>query len=339
MQEGRRRRGRPRAGRPRGQRRPGGHHRGQDVGRAGHARAVDHARREPAHDPRFRGLPQGAGSHGGVRRRTLLRRLQGERRLRDGLRARGKRGGRRLHRPMRDERRRAASRGGGRRGRGRARAARPAAGHPLPQRFGLRCGELACRCARRRNSGAGHGERVRRTRGQYRPAHRHRRSRAEDGLYLRGRGAAARSDQRGAVRGRDVQPIGAEPPSLHGRVGVRAQGRPARQRHRALPRGLRAHASRGGGQHAAHAGQRAGRQGIAHREGEELGHRSGPAPRQDAGDPRRHQAPRSGGLLLRGGRRVACAAAAMASRRVPAALHVGELPRHRGRSRGHGSPG
>ncbi len=56
--------------------------------------------------------------------------------------------------------RRAASRGGGRRGRGRARAARPAAGHPLPQRFGLRCGELACRCARRRNSGAGHGERV-----------------------------------------------------------------------------------------------------------------------------------------------------------------------------------
>ena len=82
---------------------------------------------------------------------------------------------------------------------------------------------------------------------------------------------------------------------LHGRVGVRAQGRPARQRHRALPRGLRAHASRGGGQHAAHAGQRAGRQGIAHREGEELGHRSGPAPRQDAGDPGRHQAPRSVG--------------------------------------------
>ena len=56
---------------------------------------------------------------------------------------------------------------------------------------------------------------------------------------------------------------------------------------------------------------------------------------QNAGDPRRHQAPRSGGPPHEVADGSPTAAAVMASRRVPAAFHVGELPRHRGRPRGH----
>lgn len=51
----------------------------------------------------------------------------------------------------------------------------------------------------------------------------------------------------------------------------RPQRRPARQRHRQVPRGLRAHQARAGGQQQPHAGERAGWQGIASAEGGQPG--------------------------------------------------------------------
>ena len=173
----------------------------------------------------------------------------------------------------------------------------------------------------------------------------------------------ARSDQRGAVRGRDVQPIGAEPPPLHGRVGVRAQGRPARQRHRALPEAYEHTRPEGGGQHAAHAGQRAGRQGIASSRRRRTWASIWPSTRQDAeeilDDIKRRE---GGGLLLRGwptarlrcccngisartGRtsRWRASASSWTTTRTPARLakgrHVGshhQDPRGRPALRGHG---
>lgn len=85
--------------------------------------------------------------------------------------------------------------------------------------------------------------------------------------------------------------------------GVRTR-RPACKRHRAIPRGLRACAPRIGGQHAAHAGQRAGRQASLIAKAKNLGidltlH----ADKRRTS--RRHQAPRGGRLLLRDGRRLA----------------------------------
>ena len=190
LQEGRGGRRRPGLGRPAGKQGPRGHHRGEDVGRTGHARAADHARGEPAHDRRLGGPPERPWPARRVRRRALLRRLQGEPGLCAGLRACGQRGRCGLHRPLRDERRRAAARGGRDRGRRGRRAARPAAGHPLPQRLRLRRGEHAGRRACRRHPGAGHGERLRRARGQHRPAHRGGRPGTEDGLHVRGRRTA-----------------------------------------------------------------------------------------------------------------------------------------------------
>ena len=58
LQEGRGGRRRPGLGRPAGKQGPRGHHRGEDVGRTGHARAADHARGEPAHDRRLGGPPE-----------------------------------------------------------------------------------------------------------------------------------------------------------------------------------------------------------------------------------------------------------------------------------------
>ena len=103
--QGRCRSRRCRAGRPGRQRRARGRHRGQDVGRAGNARAADDARREPAHDFRLGGAPEIRRAGGRVRRRAFLRRLQGQSRLRALVRARSIPSGRRFHRLVRDERR------------------------------------------------------------------------------------------------------------------------------------------------------------------------------------------------------------------------------------------
>ena len=61
--------------------------------------------------------------------------------------------------------------------------------------------------------------------------------------------------RRGPVRGRALQRVHARASSLHGLFGLRPQGRLARQRHRAVPRRLRAREPRRRGQHEPHSGE------------------------------------------------------------------------------------
>ena len=255
LQEGRRRCRGSRVGRPHRVRGAGGHYRREDVGRPGGARAANDARREPAHDRRVGGPLEGGWPACGVRCRALLRRLQSEPRLCPGLRGGGRGGGCRFGGSLRDQRRRAALRSGAdRRSHSRC-LPEPGFRHPLPQRLRLRGGQHARGRARRRHAGAGYRERHRRARGQHRPAHGHRRLGAEDGCGMRGAPQPRPAYRRGPVRGRALQRVHARASSLHGLFGLRPQGRLARQRHRAVPRRLRAREPRRRGQHEPHSGE------------------------------------------------------------------------------------
>ena len=150
------------AGRGGGRRHAGGLPRRQDP----RLPCRDRARRQPRGEPRehrhsIRYLV-GQGPRGALRRRALLRRLEGEPRLRARLPAGGARRRRPLGRALRHQRRHAAGRGRrdhprGDRGRHPGRPAR----HPHPRRHRQRGREHARRDRRRRAPGAGHAERPR----------------------------------------------------------------------------------------------------------------------------------------------------------------------------------
>ena len=199
------------------------------------------------------------GAAGVPRRRALLRRLPRQPRLRARGAAHGVRGGCRGGRAVRHQRRHAA-RLGRRRGRRRGRDA-PAArvGHPLPQRHRLRGRQHAVRRRRRRDARAGHAQRVRRAHRQRRPGQRGRQPRAQARPAGAPRRPAARGDpDRARGRRRDQLPAGVAP-ALRRRLGLRAQGRPARQRDQGRPEPLPAHGPRGRRQRHAAARLRHGR--------------------------------------------------------------------------------
>ena len=103
-------------------------------------------------------------------------------------------------------------------------------GHPLPQRRRLRGGQLAGRRRRRRHPRAGHAQRLRRAHRQRRHPHGRRQPRAQAGPSGAARGPAAGGDP-GRARGvRARQRAAVQPAAVRRGVGVRAQGRPARQR-------------------------------------------------------------------------------------------------------------
>ena len=96
-----------------GSRDAGRHHRRQELGSARASRAGDHARRKPGDDRGERPLSARAGPPRLLRRRALLRRLQGQPGIRPGDHRRGRGRGRGVRHPVRDERRRAAVGGRG----------------------------------------------------------------------------------------------------------------------------------------------------------------------------------------------------------------------------------
>ena len=176
----------PRRDRPQ----PGGHRRGRDAGRD-HLRQElaaprprrpgRHAGREPGDGRRLGGLPRAAGRELDLRRRALLRRLQGRSRLRAGHPARRPRRRRPHPGPVRHQRRHADRRAGrdrsrqlgspsGRRGAGFAGGSRGRGlGHPLPQRLGAGRGQLPGRGRQRRPPRPGHDQRLRRALRQRQP--------------------------------------------------------------------------------------------------------------------------------------------------------------------------
>ena len=260
-----------------------------------------HPRREVARPPRRAGTaydaggeprdgaghrlpPAGRGPAGVPRRGALLRRLPRQPRLRargaaDRLRCR-RRGGR----AVRHQRRHAARLGGGRRER-RGRDDRRPGRHPLPQRHRLRGREHAVRGRRRRHPRPGHAERVRRTHRQRRPRQRGRQPRAQ----ARPSGPAGRS----AARGDPGRPCGRGGHQLPARVatavrrrlGVRAQGRAARQRDQGRPEPLPAHGPRGCRQRHEAAHLRHGRARLDRAQGSRARLRARPRP-GPAGDQR-----------------------------------------------------
>ena len=136
-------RGRRGAARPRGVLRAGVHARRQGLGAARREGRARLARGEPGDDRRLGRVPRGRGQARAVRRRALLRRLRARPRLRAGLPARGRRGGRRAARAVRHQRRLAAAADpDGVRGRRRSAAGRPAR-HPHARRLRLRGREHA----------------------------------------------------------------------------------------------------------------------------------------------------------------------------------------------------
>ena len=110
-----------------------------------------------------------------------------------------------------------------------------------PQRHRLRGRQHAGRGRRRRHPRAGPHQRVRRAHRQRRPRHRRRQPRAQAGPA----GAAGRAARRGhpdRARGRRGHQLPAGvAPAVRRRLGVRAQGRPARQRDQGRPQPLPAH--------------------------------------------------------------------------------------------------
>ena len=103
----------------------GGHAGGQELGPPRARGDRDHAGREPGDDRGQRALSEARRQGAGLRRRALLRRLEGEPGVRARHAARRRRGRRRLRGPVRHQRRRAAVGGRGDRRRGRGRCSRP----------------------------------------------------------------------------------------------------------------------------------------------------------------------------------------------------------------------
>ena len=161
---------RPHPRRPRRRRHLHRVHRRQVVGLPRHRGAPDHARRGRGHGGGLRRLPEGGGAAGVLRRRALLRRVQGQRRVRPAG-ARGRRHQRRrLPRAVRHERRIPAPRGGAhrRRGVGLLRR-RPAPGHPHAERLRVRGGQLHRRRPGGRHAAPRDDQRLRRAHRQRQP--------------------------------------------------------------------------------------------------------------------------------------------------------------------------
>ena len=251
---------------------------------------------------------------------------------------------RRLHLPLRDQRRNAAVPGGRgpfasssmvSLGSSSASIATTTPDAPWPTRWAP-CPAECGRCRAPRSTGYG------RARGQHRPSHRDRRPRAEDGVRRSG-GARSAKPYRGVqLRGRGGWRVGACPLPLRRALRVRAQGRPACQRHSALParhastvnpdavgNGTRMVVSELAGK--ASLLQKAASMGFdVSGDGDDLRH---------TGHPRRHKAPGSRRVHLRGGRRLAGAAHHAPPWNVQARLHAGKLPSDSGRPRGRGGSG
>ena len=179
----------------------------------------------------------------------------------------------------------------------------------------------------------GYGERA----GQHRPVGRHPQPVAE-AQHPHHPGRAPRAADAGGAPHRRAGQHRAQPAAaLRRELGVRAQGRSARQCGGAQRRPLRARGAQprrqrhprrrlgdGGPLHAGHEG------GRARPRARRRGHR----PR-----PRRAQAPRARGLPLRGGRRLARAPAAAGHRVGRRLLHGGVVPRHHRSRRPRRRPG
>ena len=272
-----------------------------------------------------------AEGHAGVlRRRALLRRLQGQPRVRPpGARGRGDRG-RRGARAVRHQRRLAAPRGAAHR---RPRSSRY---FGADQQLGihtqndtrLRGGQLG---RRRASSGAthvqgtvnGYGERT----GNANLMTCHPRPAAQDGHPLPARGAHRAADRGQPPRGRAGQPAAPRRRPLRRGVGLRPQGRAAhlgpRQGRR---RQLRARRPDRGRQPHAGAGVRPRRPGRHVAEGPRVRRRPRRPGRGRA--VRAAQAARGRGLPVRGGRRLARAADARGRRLGAAVLPARGLPGH-----------
>ena len=130
--------------------------------------------------------------------------------------------------------------GGGRRARAHQRAAR----HPLPQRRRLRRGELAGGRAGGRHPGAGLHQRLRRAGGQHRPVGRHPQPVAQAQHPHHPRRSPGAPDAGGAPHRRAGQHRPRPAAALRRQLGLRAQGRAARQRRGAQRRPLRARRAR-----------------------------------------------------------------------------------------------
>ena len=117
-----------------------------------------------------------------------------------------------------------------------------------PRRHRLRRRQRAGGRAGRRDPGAGHDQRLRRAHRQLQPHHDHPEPHAEDGRRDAAAGPARAADAGRAPRGR-AREHGAQPAGAVRRLlGVRAQGRPARERDREAPRRVRARRARLGRQ-------------------------------------------------------------------------------------------
>ena len=190
-------------------------------------------------------------------------------------------------------------------------------GHPLPGRHRLRGRQLPGRRRGRRHPRAGHRERLRRAGRERRHLLPDRQPRDQDGP-ARGAGgvpagaAAGQSRDRGAGQHRPRRP-----PALRRRLGVRPQGRAARQRDQGQPRALQPPRPRRRRQRHAHPGHRDGRPGLDRAEGPRARRRPRRAGRRDR--PRRGpgEGARGRRLVLRGRGRVLRAAAARASCPTP----------------------
>ena len=238
---------------------------------------------------------------------------------------RGGGGGGRSARAVRHQRRVAARRcrpGRGRRARPHQRPARD----PLPQRRRVRGGQLAGGRPGRRHAGPGVHQRLRRAGRQHRPLRRHPQPLAEAQHPHHPR-RPPRAPHAGVPSHRRAGEHRAQPPAgLRGQLGLRPQGRPARQRGGPQRRPLRARRAELGGER--HPGGRLG-DGRALDPGHEGGRARARARRRGArSGARRAEAAGARGLPLRGGRRLARAAAAAGHGMDLGLLHRRVLPDH-----------
>ena len=137
-----------------------------------------------------------------------------------------------------------------------------------------------------------------------------------------GRAAAGQPRDRRAGQHRPRRP-----PALRRRLGVRAQGRPARQRDQGEPGAVQPPRPGRRRQRHAHPRHRDGRPGIGRAQGPGARRRPRRPRRRDRPGRRPGQGARGRRLVLRGRRRLLRAAAARpAARRAAAAVRAGELP-------------
>ena len=201
------------------------------------------------------------GPAGLPRRRALLRRLPRRPGVRAGGRPRRRRGRRRRRRPVRHQRRHAARPSSPTSSHDVLAGDRRPARHPLPRRHRLRGRQHPRRRRRRapptcRARANGYGERS----GNADLFTRRRQPRAQAGARRSCRTARCAEMTRIAHAIAEVTNVAPDPHQPYvGRLRLRAQGRPARQRDQGRPGPLPAHRPRGGRQRHAHAGLRHGR--------------------------------------------------------------------------------